>query len=289
MGREWTAEDVKAEVNGGGSSLWHILEPALADSKEWVAYEGERGGEGWRNTETGEIVYQDEKPGSDGDEGSDGSDLPSELDPSNATSIEQFEGGRSGGQDGDIKIAEMPDGSQNILKPKKEQEGKAEVAGASAVRALGGKAPQSAYDDENNQVIQEFIEGQDPEHAMPETDSYVSSLAATSLAGNADPNVTNFTVENDGEVWVTDADASGYSLSEDWVTDAIREEVESQASEMQLSPQEAVDRVEKEMKEAARSTDAEALKEELSEQELSDTIVENIESVQEDGWTLRDT
>ena len=74
MGADWTAEDVKAEVNDGGSSLWDILEPALADSKEWVAYEGERGGEGWRNTETGEIVYQDEKPSGGAENESDSTD-----------------------------------------------------------------------------------------------------------------------------------------------------------------------------------------------------------------------
>lgn len=35
-------------------------------SKEWERYEGPQGGEGWKNTETGEIRYQSEKP-SDGD------------------------------------------------------------------------------------------------------------------------------------------------------------------------------------------------------------------------------
>lgn len=32
-------------------------------TKEWVEYVGERGGEGWRNTLTGEIRYQDQPPG----------------------------------------------------------------------------------------------------------------------------------------------------------------------------------------------------------------------------------
>lgn len=33
--------------------------------KEWVPYEGPQGGEGWENTRTGEIVYQDEEPGTE--------------------------------------------------------------------------------------------------------------------------------------------------------------------------------------------------------------------------------
>ncbi len=32
----------------------------------WVRYEGDRGGAGWRNEETGEVRYQEEKPGERG-------------------------------------------------------------------------------------------------------------------------------------------------------------------------------------------------------------------------------
>lgn len=40
-----------------------IYEKADGDPGSWVPYEGPRGGEGWRNTATGEIVYQEEPPG----------------------------------------------------------------------------------------------------------------------------------------------------------------------------------------------------------------------------------
>jgi len=49
----------------------------LVDTKEWVRYQGPQGGEGWRNTDTNEIVYDDDPPGERGDvDEADGTDLP---------------------------------------------------------------------------------------------------------------------------------------------------------------------------------------------------------------------
>jgi len=36
---------------------------SLALKGQWIPYEGPRGGRGWKDTETGEVVYQDEAPG----------------------------------------------------------------------------------------------------------------------------------------------------------------------------------------------------------------------------------
>ena len=39
------------------------MESIATDSKSWVPYQGPQGGEGWRNTESGEVVYSDDPPG----------------------------------------------------------------------------------------------------------------------------------------------------------------------------------------------------------------------------------
>jgi hypothetical protein len=40
-----------------------VIEKGIKDKQEkWVRYEGPRGGRGWKNIETGEILYQEEKP-----------------------------------------------------------------------------------------------------------------------------------------------------------------------------------------------------------------------------------
>lgn len=94
-GKEWSAEDVRREAEDDSTpSLMNTLEPALADSKEWVAYEGDRGGEGWRNTETGEIVYQDEKPGGgESNEDSDDRDLAELADEEGLLDADDLEAG----------------------------------------------------------------------------------------------------------------------------------------------------------------------------------------------------
>lgn len=55
------AAELKAELDitgdGDGDSV----------TKEWERYDGPQGGEGWRNTETDEVRYQDAKPGADGE------------------------------------------------------------------------------------------------------------------------------------------------------------------------------------------------------------------------------
>lgn len=38
-------------------------EDEKAEAKAWVPYEGPEGGEGWRNTDSGKVIYQDEAPG----------------------------------------------------------------------------------------------------------------------------------------------------------------------------------------------------------------------------------
>jgi hypothetical protein len=53
------------------------MDAVAAEYKEWVPYEGPRGGDGWRNTDTQEIVYDDDPPGERGDAAdADGTDLP---------------------------------------------------------------------------------------------------------------------------------------------------------------------------------------------------------------------
>lgn len=47
----------------------------LSSGAEWTRYEGDRGGKGWKNTATGEIIYGGEKPGGRG-EGSDAGGQP---------------------------------------------------------------------------------------------------------------------------------------------------------------------------------------------------------------------
>jgi hypothetical protein len=39
------------------------MDQLATETKQWVPYEGPEGGDGWRNTETDEIVYDDEPPG----------------------------------------------------------------------------------------------------------------------------------------------------------------------------------------------------------------------------------
>ena len=46
-----------------GPYLLAVKTPAEATAKAWVPYEGPRGGEGWQNTNDGEVRYQEEPPG----------------------------------------------------------------------------------------------------------------------------------------------------------------------------------------------------------------------------------
>ena len=50
------------------------LDIMALEVKAWERYEGPRGGEGWKNTQTGDIVYQDEKPDGDSASSGDGGD-----------------------------------------------------------------------------------------------------------------------------------------------------------------------------------------------------------------------
>lgn len=53
------------------------MDAVAVEYEEWVPYEGPRGGEGWRNTDTNEIVYDDDPPGEVGDaDEADGTALP---------------------------------------------------------------------------------------------------------------------------------------------------------------------------------------------------------------------
>ena len=58
----YTVDDTEKAV-GGRTMVWKEGDP------NWVPYNGPRGGDGWRNPSTGEIVYQENPPG--GAEGSD--------------------------------------------------------------------------------------------------------------------------------------------------------------------------------------------------------------------------
>lgn len=50
-------------VNSWAASAVVLSLANLSLAGEWTKYEGPKGGSGWRNTQTGQVVYQDEKPG----------------------------------------------------------------------------------------------------------------------------------------------------------------------------------------------------------------------------------
>ena len=101
--------DVPVEELGGdaepdacvGVDLVSVGGPASMAEKLWVPYEGPRGGEGWKDAESGRVVYQDEPPG----DTLDLSSLPEpdervgsfgEFEEGQPISIETFEGTATG-------------------------------------------------------------------------------------------------------------------------------------------------------------------------------------------------
>ena len=60
--QDLSERELAARLNGP-----HIMAGIVNENKgvrkEWVPYEGPRGGTGWRNTQTDEVVYDDEPPG----------------------------------------------------------------------------------------------------------------------------------------------------------------------------------------------------------------------------------
>lgn len=77
-----------------------VSDMELFEDGNWTPYEGERGGRGWKNSATGEVVYQDEKPGDSGSASGDAPDRDPAADASRAVSsaseAERTEGFRAG-------------------------------------------------------------------------------------------------------------------------------------------------------------------------------------------------
>ena len=62
-GTTWiTIETERGSLNHYSESDIEDWQPA-ADAKSWIPYRGPQGGEGWQNTDTGEVLYDDEPPG----------------------------------------------------------------------------------------------------------------------------------------------------------------------------------------------------------------------------------
>lgn len=212
-------------------------------------------------------------------------DLPDAMNPNNASEVEDFESGRTG-QDEDMQIARMPDSPDLLVKPNPVS-GEADASAAAALNSLSNSAPDTAYV-ESDDVLVQSLEGEGSVTEIPANqDSYTETFASTVAIGDADPNSGNFIVDDDGNVANVDAEAID-DISQEWVQDAIRQQVEDQYADMGYRDvDEAIDAINEELQSQIEDINVDKLKEDMPDVDVSNQIVENIEYLKNNDVQLQ--
>ena len=170
-------------------------------SKEWVPYQGPRGGSGWKNADSGEVVYEDEPPGQTVDFG--------DRNVVDEASLE--EAGISGGTKMEGSVVRFEDGGAALKRTDIDDPERIEVV-ANTINSLGGSAP--AMDSADDGLYMELIEGDDLDSADGiNEDDYADTVAAALLAGVDDFVPDNVVVDGRGVPHMVDLDRSAADLS----------------------------------------------------------------------------
>lgn len=223
-------------------------------AKEWVPYHGPQGGTGWENTETDDIVYDDDKPGEQTGTGfeemartgyvstPDGADLRletadqitdlyDERDASPGASAQHMDVAywydKQGNETHRAFVTNYGENMERDHTGEKPTLGERAIAADAFLRNIGfgEMVPKHYYDRDDQYLAVEGVGGADVYSASNEAIEKVDreevryGVAAVILMGNSDMHGQNVFVEPDGTVKFVDLDKSGG----DWTDEYTRQ------------------------------------------------------------------
>lgn len=148
------------------------------------------------------------------------SEPPRHMNPAYAVETEEVRGG--GRYKKSMSIGVFDDGSEVYIKEAAENHNAAIDMSDTIINSLGGNAPQTFYDKENERVLIDGVNGETFDRASDwslknsdinrdiiDKDSFVDTVASAVITGNWDIGYNNMMIDYDGNTWLVDNDEVG--------------------------------------------------------------------------------
>jgi len=192
---------------------------SLFGKGDWEPYEGPRGGSGWRNTQTGEVVYTEDAPG-DGSSG--GSIIDGAV---SSQSLSEKLGKKTFGTANKMDVLEMEDGSEvykvTVDNERMEESRDRTMTAYNFLEEIGGSTATYDVADDGSWFASKEADGESLRTVSEEVrdkinpDSVERVMAEQLVAGNWDAHPDNIRVSESGELTVFDFDNASSDMTKD--------------------------------------------------------------------------